>query len=445
MKKWFSGYNLRAFLYMLQQAEYSAKVFWKWYARAKTFRRIEKRGRLKWTTKAKILALLTFGSAIILLPLTLLFAPIVLPIILLFWNGLFGIAQLPVRFRIKKKAQKILANHKATKVVIVGSYGKTTAKEVFATVFGKDARATIGNENTMLGIARFVQKLKGDEKVLVFELGEFKFGEIREMCETIDPDFAVYTGVSGAHLDTLKNIDGVVKTLNEVREFVPTERIAVNSDNKILSEQKAEWYFGEKGVNKDKIKNIQLSADGVKFDFLGMKVESPLLGRHNIAIVAFAVFFAKKVLNLNDAVITKNLSELQHFPHRMAPRYLGGSLIIDDTYNGNLEGVRAGLELIKNLPFEHKVYVTPGLVEQGDEQESAHLKIGELIAESGVNKVYLMQNTVTRFIQNGLKKSGFKGQINIVPNPLDFYENLDAITIPNQVILMQNDWSDGSA
>ncbi|MCL2085882.1 Mur ligase family protein [Candidatus Saccharibacteria bacterium] len=472
LRKWISGYNLVAYLYMLQQVEYSTRGFVRWWGRAKDFGKVERRQKLKWTGKIRILAVFTIIVAVGVAPLTLAFGPILLPAILLLVNAGFNLAQKPVEIHMTRRAARILMRHDAKKIVVLGSYGKTTAKEVLATVFCRlhsrpekrssqgatkepsasadadvvcDVKATYGNENTLLGIARFARKLKGNEKVLIFELGEFRFGDVRKLCKMIRPDYAVYTGVSGAHLDTLGDLDGVVRTLNEAREFVLRTHIAVNADNKILRQQPAEWYFSEHGVNSSKITGLQLSYDGSRFSFLGLRIKSPLLGRHNIAIVAFAVFFASRVLNMKPAEITKNLEGLEQFPHRMATRWVGESLVIDDTYNGNLEGVRAGLELMENLPFKNKVYVTPGLVEQGKDNAKTHERIGEMIARSGVTKVYFMQNSVERYMRKGLKKVGFKGEVITVQNPLDFYENLAAIAVGDQVILLQNDWGDGYA
>lgn len=398
---------------------------------------------MDWSLKVRILLVLTILVAVLLAPLTLLLGLIVLPGILLFWNMCLGLAQKPVEVIIVRKAAKMLAQSSARKIVVLGSYGKTTAKEILATVLG--AKASQGNQNTLISLAKFAIGLKGNEKILIFELGEFRRGDIKKMCHMIQPDYAVFTGASKTHLDTLGNLEGVIETLNEVRDFVLKSHIAVNADNPILKQQPAEWYFSEHGVNNDKISNLQLSIEGAKFDFLGQKIGAPFLGRHNVAIVAWAVYFAEKVLFYDKKIVAKNLNNLKVFPHRMEPRKLNGSFVIDDTYNGNIEGVRAGLELVKNLPMKHKIFVTPGLVEQGQETAKVHREIGGLIAKSQIDQVYLIQNSTTKYIREGLKKSGFKGKVEIITNPLDFYENLEAITMPDQVILMQNDWGDNYA
>jgi UDP-N-acetylmuramoyl-tripeptide--D-alanyl-D-alanine ligase len=124
---------------------------------------------------------------------------------------------------------------------------------------------------------------------------------------------------------------------------------------------------------------------------------------------------------------------------------MGGAWVIDDTYNGNIEGVRAGLQLLKELPAKRKMYVTPGLVDQGAETERVHLELGRLIAEAAPDMVVLMKNSVADFIQIGLQEGSFEGELRIEENPLKFYTNIAHITAAGDVVLMQNDWTDNYA
>jgi UDP-N-acetylmuramoyl-tripeptide--D-alanyl-D-alanine ligase len=126
----------------------------------------------------------------------------------------------------------------------------------------------------------------------------------------------------------------------------------------------------------------------------------------------------------------------------MQPYQLGDAWIIDDTYNGNIEGIRVGTELLKELPGKRKIYVTPGLVDQGAETEAVHEEMGRLIAESKPDMVVLMQHSVTPFIQKGLEAAEYKGEIRIEEDPLNFYNNLSLVVAAGDLVLMQNDWTD---
>jgi UDP-N-acetylmuramoyl-tripeptide--D-alanyl-D-alanine ligase len=129
----------------------------------------------------------------------------------------------------------------------------------------------------------------------------------------------------------------------------------------------------------------------------------------------------------------------------MQPYQLSGAWIIDDTYNGNLEGIGAGTRLLKDLDAKRKLYVTPGLVDQGEQTESVHNKVGQLIAESQPDVVVLMRNSVTEYIKAGLKEGKFSGELRIEDNPLEFYTNLSHFIASGDLVVMQNDWTDNYA
>jgi UDP-N-acetylmuramoyl-tripeptide--D-alanyl-D-alanine ligase len=144
---------------------------------------------------------------------------------------------------------------------------------------------------------------------------------------------------------------------------------------------------------------------------------------------------------MTDDEIKSGIEKTKPFDHRMQPYVLGGAHVIDDTYNGNIEGVEAGLVLLKNLDAKRRIYVTPGLVEQGSKMREIHEKMGRLIAEVA-DVVVLMNNSVTMHIQNGLKEAGFSGVLKIVDDPLEFYKNLEHFIAAGDIVLMQNDWTD---
>jgi len=130
------------------------------------------------------------------------------------------------------------------------------------------------------------------------------------------------------------------------------------------------------------------------------------------------------------------------FEHRMQPYTLNGAWVIDDTYNGNIEGVRAGTALLKSLDAVRKLYVTPGLVDQGHETKNIHEQMGVLIAAAKPDIVVLMKNSVTPYIEKGLKQGLFGGELRIETDPLGYYRNLDQHIATGDLVLMQNDWPD---
>jgi UDP-N-acetylmuramoyl-tripeptide--D-alanyl-D-alanine ligase len=147
-------------------------------------------------------------------------------------------------------------------------------------------------------------------------------------------------------------------------------------------------------------------------------------------------------LGLSDEQIRAGVARTVAFEHRMQARHLGGAWILDDTYNGNIEGMRAGLELLKTLPGNRKIYVTPGLVDQGTETEAVHQELGRLIANAKPDRVVLMQNSATKYIQTGLDAGNYDGEVSIETNPLEYYTNLEHFLANGDAVMLQNDWPD---
>src|SRR3989338_3774190 len=175
-----------------------------------------------------------------------------LPYLLALFVFVGQLVQEPVEMTLINRAKATLAKHKGFKIAIAGSYGKTSMREILRTVLseGKKVAAPGGSENTPIGIARFVNRLKGDEEVLVFELGEYYPGDIKLLSEMVRPDLGIITGVNEAHLSKFKTVDAAANTIFELADFLGGKPLYVNAENK-TAKAKAETgpiFFSREGV-----------------------------------------------------------------------------------------------------------------------------------------------------------------------------------------------------
>ena len=459
-------------VYMLQKTEYRFGKYFEWLHRSDDFRLVMKRQKLDRTKKARfllmiaqiildfvyILSFLMFVNAIILTNiLLLLFAiglflisPLLVSylIVVPLWIG-YKLVQAPKQRKMIESTRDILKDHSGIKIAIAGSYGKTTAKEILGTIIseGKKVAFTPGNMNTPIGISRFVNTLKGDEDIIIFELGEEKVGDVKELCELVQPDIGIITGINEAHLSSFGTIEKTISTIFEISDYLGKKPIYKNKESILVKskiDKNDKLAFSRKGVNNWTVNDINVSIDGIDFvvdnGHKKISMHTDLLGEHNIGIIMAAIDIASS-LGLSLDQIKIGVEKTKPFEHRMQPRNLHGAWIIDDTYNGNSEGVQVGLELLKSLDANRRIYVTPGLVEQGDKTKEIHEKIGEQIADV-VDVAVLMNNSVTEYIKYGLKRAGFSGKLIVIDDPLKFYSNLDQYVAKGDIMLMQNDWPD---
>ncbi|MCA9329961.1 hypothetical protein KDA11_04900, partial [Candidatus Saccharibacteria bacterium] len=334
-------------------------------------------------------------------------------------------------------------------IAVAGSYGKTTIKELLATILaeGKNVKATPANKNVAVSHAKFAQKLSGKEDVLVIEYGEGQPGDVKKFAQTTNPSIGIITGLAPAHLDKYPSLDDVAEDIFSLADKVGLENTYINTDSPLIKAYAKQGYasYNSQGALGWMVSDVRISAHDTSFVMSKGKqrinINSKLIGRHLVGPLALCVALAYK-LGLNTEQIQAGTAKVTPYEHRMQPRLLAGAWVIDDTYNGNLEGIRAGLALLSELKAKRKIYVTPGLVDQGAETQKVHIEIGELIAKANPDRVILMDNSVTKWIHRGLTKMGYKGELIIQDDPLAFYSNLDQVVATGDVVLMQNDWTD---
>jgi len=459
-------------IYMLQSSEYDAKKYLAWFWTTQNFSKVRVRGDLKKTSAAKILLLTswvlalfiillgirfiylwknnqlfagwTFGLALILgypiLIANLIVVPLILARILLVS---------PSNNRKIIKSEKIFKDFKGEKIAIVGSFGKTSMKELLVTVLGdyKKIAFTPGNKNVAISHANFAFSLKGDEEILLIEYGEGAPKDVELFARITHPTRAIITGLAPAHLDKYKTLNAAGEDIFSVANFLPEDKIYVNEESRYTSSFLRPKFnlYNHSGLGSWKVSDVGNSLSGISFKMsdskTSLKLSSQLVGRHHIGALVLVASLALD-LGISEDQVVDGISKTKPYEHRMQPYQLNGATIIDDTYNGNIEGIRAGTELLSELDAKKKFYVTPGLVDQGKETKSVHEKMGELIAKSDADTVVLMKNSVTHFIEAGLKKGGYHKKIIIENNPLKFYKNLDQFVASGDIVLMQNDWPD---
>lgn len=470
MTRWLSRRHpryIRSLVYMLQASEYDLKDFLKWHERVTDFRKVELRKHISYTPKAVMLLAFSWAAVLGLLvaafaastlqyPVGVIVAggiivelPLLVLLLLLAVLMMVQILQKPIEWILVSRAQRALAKHSAVKIAIAGSYGKTSMREILKSVIGTGKRvaAATGSINTPLGIAGFVRTLQGDEEVLIFELGEYYPGDIKRLCQMINPSIGVITGVNEAHFEKFGSVKAAAATIFELAEHLGDAPLYLNGENEVSRQRarKGDIVYSREQVGRWLISDAATSLEGTVFTMRAgdeeIRARSKLLGLHMVGPVAAAAVVAKSI-GLTAGQIEQGIGETRPFVHRLEPRRdVSGVITLDDSYNGNPDGVRAIIEFLKQIQAR-RWYVTPGLVEVGERSEAVHREIGELLAQARIEKVVLIRNSVTPYIEAGLQNSGYRGDIVWYENALEAYAALPHLTLPGDVVVLQNDWPD---
>lgn len=266
----------------------------------------------------------------------------------------------------KKEAKKKLASMKNLQVIaITGSYGKTSIKNFLAEILSSKYKvyATPRSVNTLGGIMADINNaLPEDTEIYVCEAGARETGDIYDITMFVEPQNVVVGKVGEAHIEYFKTIENIKRTKLELVQSPRLERAFVHNSVTDEPHEKV-TFFG------DEIKEVNATLEGtdfvLEFEDERYELHTDILGSFQTMNIAVAVRVAK-AFGLTHSQIVEAVRRLQPVEHRLQLIKAGGKLILDDGYNGNIDGMLEGIRLC-SLHQGDKVIVTPGLVESRDE------------------------------------------------------------------------------
>ncbi len=301
-------------------------------------------------------------------------------------------------------AKAYLDQFDVKKLAITGSVGKTSTRTYTAAVIGSryPTQSSQKNLNTHLGLCLTCFRAEEDTRVMVFEMGMDRSGEIAEYVDWIRPDTAIITNVGVSHLEKLGSRDAIAEAkLEIVKYFGPENLLIYNADSDYLSKEeiirRTGGNFRMYSVGSRPDCDMQLmrvnaeGASGIRFTLkandIALDYAMPVLGAHNAIDAALAVA-AGLSMRVPLTQAAKALSEVKANPRRMNAVRLGGVTVIDDTYNASPESMKAALDVLDQLTSERKIAVLADMLELGGMEEKGHLEVGRRIAASSVDVLF---------------------------------------------------------
>lgn len=280
-------------------------------------------------------------------------------------------------------------------VVVTGSNGKTTVKEMIAAIFdaavGKEASLiTTGNLNNDIGLPLTVLRLRDHHRLAVIELGMNHPGETKYLANIAQPSIVLINNAQREHQEFMQTVAAVAKEHADAIESLPLDGIAVFPADTKFS---ADWHAKAKGrhvidfalngpaaVRGSVLQNGKLeitTSQGV------IEVRLGVLGEHNMrnALAATATALAAKI----DLQTTQlGLESFQAVGGRMHANQLGTCLLIDDSYNANPDSVRAAIDTLSRAS-QKTCLVLGDMGEVGSKGPEFHYEVGAYAAEQGIH------------------------------------------------------------
>ncbi len=279
---------------------------------------------------------------------------------------------------------------------IVGSVGKTSTKEMVASVLSRHFSLwkTQGNFNNEIGLPLTLFGVKEEHQVAVVEMGISDFGEMDRLGNMAKPDMVIMTNIGLCHLENLIDRDGVLKAKTEVFAHMPKDGVIVlNGDDDKL--QMADTLGRERhffGLSNQEYSatDIVSQLTGVQAKLIGPKWESsvriPIPGQHNV-YNALAAMVAAEHLGMSREEILSGIEHAATIDGRNNFIQKNGITVIDDCYNANPVSMRASLEVLSHASGR-TIAVLGDMGELGAEEASLHYQVGEAVAEFGIDVLF---------------------------------------------------------
>ena len=320
---------------------------------------------------------------------------------------------------LQQLAKSIRERYDFLLIGITGSAGKTTTKEMIATLIGTERRTfkSWGNFNNQIGAPLCLDNVPDDAQVVVSEMGMNHAGEIAEIAGLMRPDMGVYTNIAPVHIEFFGTIEGIAAAKRELLEnLAPGGTVVVNNDNEHVVRISSD-YDGPRvtyGVEHDaqyRATNIrERGLLGTRFTLVAegaqRELELVLPGRHNLDNLLAAIATARAA-GISWEGIERGVREVKPAYHRGVIIPWNGATIYDDTYNSNPYALQRTLELMTQAEARRRLAVIGDMLELGEQEMQFHRDAGRAIPKSidvvvGVGKR-------TRALLDGAREAGFAG------------------------------------
>ena len=339
---------------------------------------------------------------------------------------------------------------------ITGSYGKSSSKSMLAHIlqFDGPTLAASGSINTLMGVTRHIrEELVFGHRYMVVEMGAFKTGSIRRLCQLTPPSAGLVTAVGDMHLERFGSLEEIVRAKSELAQAIPPGGwLAVNADSTgALQIAKHATHcrvlvYGETSTEDltTRLEQVSFSKQGTTF-VLRTRERSyacftPLLGRPIVLNLAGA-FTLATALGVDPDVAVAAMRTLKPVSNRLEVVEERGITWIRDAYNSNQIGFRAALEVVAAIPAARRFLATPGVIELGPMQFDVNRALSREASLVCDNTLIVAETNREAFVA-GHRDAARDSRLVAVPNRTEAFRWLRDTLKEGDAIILENDLPD---
>ena len=286
---------------------------------------------------------------------------------------------------LQELARSIRKRYRFLLVAITGSAGKTTTKEMIATLAGTERRTwkSWGNFNNLIGAPLCLDNTPDDAEVVVSEMGMNHKGEIATLAGLTRPDVGVYTNIGPVHIEFFGTLEKIAEAKRELLEnLAPNGTVVLNVDDQYLMnmsrgfEGRKVTYGIDQAADFRPTNIVERGLLGTHFTLEGRAFDLALPGRHNLENLLAAIATARAI-GISWDGIARGVSEAKPAYHRGVIVPWRGATIYDDSYNSNPYALSRALTLMQQADVRgRRIAVIGDMLELGERELEYHYEAG---------------------------------------------------------------------
>lgn len=336
-------------------------------------------------------------------------------------------------------------------IAVTGSSGKTTTKEMIASILSKRWKIfkTKGNMNLPSHTAKYARQIGASHRAVVLEYGMSRFGQIKRHCQWIRPNIGIITNVGSAHIGNFGGkVNGLVQAKSELIQYMnPLGTLYLNADDansRLLHTRGFKGTIVKVGIGEKadyRATHIRYASNGMEFQVkLGKAPRTfyiPIYGTHNVYNALFAIAVAHR-LGCSVSQIRAGLRSYRRPDRRLIVYRLGNGIqILDDTFSSNPHATKAAINVLCSIEKNRRIAVLGSMLEMGKYSTAGHKEVGRYLARKKIDYLFTVGKSA-RQIGIGAVESGMPShKVKHFPSKEQLHPAIIKQIKPNTTILVK--------